>query len=127
MKKLLFTLAILITTTSLPAFAGYLCSYTAYISNQNKYNSKGQSLASGVNQASAAAILRQNRADIYKFGLGSFGDTSDCYFGNVKNRGRIPALLNNGNISKATIRQIVNGNPLLQVDVYSTHIDVQPY
>lgn len=127
MKKLLFTLAYSPPLACLPLLAIFALILLILATKINTILKVSQSLASGVNQASAAAILRQNRADIYKFGLGSFGDTSDCYFGNVKNRGRIPALLNNGNISKATIRQIVNGNPLLQVDVYSTHIDVQPY
>lgn len=126
MKKSLFALAIVFSTI-MPAFAGYLCSYTAYISDENKYNSNGKSLVGGVNRTTAAAILRQNRADIYKFGQGSFGDTTDCYFHSLKNRGRFPSLLNKGSISKSTISQIVNGNPLLQVDVYTTHIDVRPY
>lgn len=126
MKKLLACLGIA-ALCSTSAYAEYLCSYTAYISDGNKYNSNGVSVIKGVNKNSAAQVLRQNRADVHRFGVGTFGDTEDCYFDSIETRNQLPQMLNRGNISKSTIRQIINGNPLLQVDVYSTYIDVKPY
>lgn len=124
LKVLALTAIMLVSATS---HAKYLCSYTAYISDNNKVNSSGKSVVSGVNKSSVAQILRQNRADVHRFGVGTFGDSDDCYFASSKNRSRIPTMLNKGSISQSTIRQIVNGNPLLQVDIYSDRIDVRPY
>lgn len=124
LKTLAIIGALLASTSS---YAGYLCSYTAYISDSNKYNSDGKSVVNGVNLQSAGQVLRQNRADIHRFGVGTFGDTSDCYFDDINHRSRIPTMLKKGSISKNTIRQIVTGNPLLTVDVYSTHLEVRSY
>lgn len=123
--RTLALIGIMLTTTS--SYAGYLCSYTAYISDQNKYNSSGKSVVTGLNINSVGQILRQNRADVHRFGVGTFGDTKDCYFNNINNRSRIPVMIKNGVISQNTIRQIITGNPLLQVDIYSTHLEVYPY
>ncbi|MDO4896503.1 MAG: hypothetical protein Q3971_03985 [Moraxella sp.] len=108
------------------AHAKYLCSYETYISQNNTVNSEGKSLARGNTKASAAAIIQQDRADFYQDWRDSAdeNDDADCYFNKKTNRMKIPAMLNRGSISASTIRQIVQGNVWISVDVYSTHIDV---
>lgn len=101
------------------ANAGYLCSYSTTIDDSNKYNTSGGTLKS------AAAIIQQERADFYHGGV-SYGER-DCYFDTKTNRMKIAKMLSVGSISPKLSRHIVNGNPSIQVDIYSTHIDVSYY
>lgn len=101
------------------ANAGYLCSYTTTIDDSNKYNTSGGALKS------AADIIQQERADFYNGGV-SYGD-DDCYFDIKNNRMHIAKMLSEGSISPKLSKHIVNGNPSIRVDIYSTHIDVSYY
>lgn len=101
------------------ANAGYLCSYSTTIDDSNKYNTSGGTLKS------AADIIQQERADFHNGGV-SYGD-DDCYFDKKANRMKIAEMLSVGKISPKLSKHIVNGNPSIQVDIYSTHINVNYY
>lgn len=60
--------------------ARFVVDYVADIQEQDLYNSKGHRLSN------AKQILRQDRANVHKFGLGSEMDTRDGFFGKSKNR-----------------------------------------
>lgn len=112
LKALLFTAALAASGT---ASAGYMCSYGAYIDEDNRFSSSGARLSS------VAQILQQERADFYKFGREGRGD---CYFHNSGNRQKISGMLNRGSVTPAAKRRILSSNGYVTVDVYSSHIDV---
>lgn len=92
--------------------------YYAELGRWDHFNSNGQRLRS------AAAIIRQDRANYHKFYRRDVGDQGDSFFGNAANRARLEAMLNNGNADPDVIDRIVNGQPIIRVDVYEDHIDV---
>ena len=75
-KYILFSLVI---GYSCLGFASETIYYTTNISNNDRYNSHGDRLTT------VAEILRQDRANVYKFGLADQGDQRDGYF-YLKNR-----------------------------------------
>lgn len=126
MKTKLF-LAAALMTAALPASAQYLCSYTTYISDDDKFNSSGNSVISGYNKSSVAAILRQDRANLYVYGLGDRGDQADCVMRSKQQRAVFERLLNRGTISGSAIRRIIDGNPTVRVDLYRNYVNVSIY
>ena len=119
MKKLLLVLTLF--TLSSVSYAGddaLITSYTARISSNDKVNSEGGHLKS------VGDIIRQDRANFHKFGTSDLEDQTDSFFSDEKKRERIPAMLKNGYIEKATQNAILNGSPSILVNVYRNHIDV---
>ena len=103
----------------------YLCTYRARISELDKLNSQGRSLVSGYNLSSVAAVIRQERANFHKFRQRDPEDTDDCAFSNPQNRQRLENFLHKGSVSKAALRKIADGTPLIDVDVYDNHVDIR--
>lgn len=98
-------------------------SYQAYLSPGDHYNSRG------VRLRSAAAIIRQDRANFHKFGKGDAADDWDNFFGSKANRAGLERMLNNGSISRRARNQIINGEPVIIVNIYgrgstATYIEV---
>ncbi|MBL6854269.1 MAG: hypothetical protein ISS15_14145 [Alphaproteobacteria bacterium] len=119
-KTLLACAAVLgLSLAAAPAFADELIgSYNAFLSRADHYNSQGQRLTS------AAAIIRQDRANFHKFGIQDPSDESDDYFDNVNNRALLERMLNDGRSDPAVLREIVNNNVMIHVDIYrSDHGD----
>lgn len=106
------------------ANAKYLCTYYAQISESDKYNSQGKPLATSYTKASAAAILRQDRANFHEFGHRDFGDTADCVMHIRQQRAKFEAYLNKGTATKNAIYQIVEGYPIVRVDLFTDSISV---
>ena|SRR3984957_1596824 len=96
----------------------FIESYTARLSPRDHYNSNG------VRLTSAAAIIRQDRANFYVYGLRDSEDEPDSFFSNKGNRARLEGMLENGRTTPDAIQRIVNGTPLIRVDIYSTGISV---
>src|ERR1700736_6523263 len=118
MKKVLLS-GLLALSAAVSAQAGYIESYTARLSARDHYNSNGEPLQS------AAAIIRQDRANFYVYGLRDSEDEPDSYFSNKANRARLEQLLENGRTTPDAIHRIVNGTPLIRVDIYATGIIVR--
>jgi hypothetical protein len=96
-----------------PASAARLIeSYTAVLSERDHFNSNGERLHS------AAAIIRQDRANYHRFGLQDDGDSDDAYFSDANNRDTLERLLNNGTADPGVVSRIVNGVVEVRVDVY---------
>jgi hypothetical protein len=103
----------LVLAAAAPASAADLIgSYNAFLSRADHYNSNGERLTS------AAAIIRQDRANFHKFNVQDDQDESDNYFDNVNNRAVLEQMLSDGNSDSGVLRRIVNGNVMIHVDIF---------
>jgi hypothetical protein len=107
-----------IRTANAQDLGGFIESYTARLSARDHFNSNGERLRS------AAAIIRQDRANFYVYGLRDSEDEPDSFFSNKGNRARLEGMLENGRTTPDAIQRIVNGTPLIRVDIYSNGISV---
>jgi hypothetical protein len=105
-------------TARAQGLGNYVETYTARLSARDHYNSNG------VRLRSAAAIIRQDRANFYVYGLRDSEDEPDPYFSIKNNRARLEEMLENGRTTPDAIDRIVNGTPLIRVDIYATGISV---
>src|ERR1700733_9239027 len=80
----------LIPSAQAQGLGAYVESYTARLSERDHYNSNRQRLRS------AAAIVRQDRANFYVYGLRDSEDEPDPYFSSKGNRARLEEMLENG-------------------------------
>ena len=96
-----------------------LGSYVARISDRDHHASDGYELDS------AAQMVRQDRANWHKFHRRDSDDESDDWFRTNEDRADLQRMLERGGaMSASTRRAIVNGEPLIQVDVYSNSVRV---
>lgn len=118
LKPLAATVALGFLT--LPAMADMLLgSYVARISQDDHFASDGYPLDS------AAQMVRQDRANWHRFGQVDREDESDRWFKTNQQRSRLQRMLEQrGAMDAATRRAITNGRPLIQVDVYSSSVQV---
>jgi hypothetical protein len=86
--------------------------YQALLSDRDHFNSSGQRLTS------AAAIIRQDRANYHRFGLRDAEDENDRFFANATNRAALEKLLERGRAEPGVISAIVNGTPIITVEVW---------
>jgi hypothetical protein len=87
-------------------------SYVTRLSEADHFNSSGQRLTS------AAAIIRQDRANFHRFGIKDAQDESDDFFADEANRAALEQMLENGRADPGVINRIVNGTPLIRVDIF---------
>jgi hypothetical protein len=125
--KSFFTSLFLISTFLVVCFVGtsraqnlgeFIESYTARLSAHDHFNSNGQRLRD------PAAIIRQDRANFYVYGLRDSEDQPDSYFSIKANRARLEQLLENGRTTREAIYAVVNGTPLIRVDIYENGVTV---
>jgi hypothetical protein len=93
-------------------------SYTARLSARDHFNSNGERLRA------AAAIIRQDRATFYVYGLRDSEDEPDSFFSSKANRARLEKMLDNGRTTPDAVYRVVNGTPLIRVDIYGYGITV---
>jgi hypothetical protein len=65
-------------------------SYVALLSEADHFNSNGQRLTS------AAAIIRQDRANFHRYGVRDRGDETDTFFADEGNRAALEQMLERG-------------------------------
>lgn len=98
----------------------FLGSYVARISDNDHQASDGYSLDT------AAQMVRQDRANWHKFGSGDAEDENDRWFASAEARARFEKMLNkSGAMSGATRKAIVNGEPVVEVEVYRQSVKVR--
>jgi hypothetical protein len=96
-----------------------LGSYVARISDRDHHASDGYELSS------AAQMVRQDRANWHKFHRRDADDQGDDWFNSNDDRAYLERMLKrSGAMSSSTRNAIVNGEPLIQVDVYSDSVRV---
>ena len=104
-----------LATLSLPAMAqSVIGQYTAYIGNDDLYNSRG------VRLWEPWQILRQDRANYHRFGISQPGDEWDSFFGDMNNRAAMEQMIMNGYINPQAARNIVNGGAIVVVRIYGS-------
>ena len=114
-RKTLLVLGIVLAAATPAAAAELIGSYNAFLSHADHYNSQGERLTS------AAAIIRQDRANFHKFGIQDDQDESDNYFDNVNNRAVLERMLSDGDSDSGVLRRIVNSNVMIHVDIYRSN------
>ena len=111
MKKYCLVLASLLASS--PALADRLVeNYVARLGPEDHFNSSGERLTS------PALIIRQDRANYHKFGVRDPEDQSDDFFQSASNRELLQELLDRGRTTPSAYRMIVNGQPLIRVNIY---------
>lgn len=96
-----------------PAFADQLIeSYIARLSANDHFNSSGKRLTS------PAMIIRQDRANFHKFHIRDWEDEDDHFFQDANKREILQKMLERGFTSGDVYRAIVNGEPLVRVEIY---------
>lgn len=118
MKTSNFRSAALATALALllaaPAGAQQLIgSYAAYIGRDDLYNSKGERLSA------PWQVLRQDRANVHKFGIAQPGDEFDPFFGSVENRALMERMVRDGMIEPRAARLIMAGGATVYVRIFS--------
>lgn len=113
-KNILLALGIALLGT-LPASAeSVICSYVARLSARDHRASDGYALRD------VAAIIRQDRANFHKFRIRDEEDEADSFFSSVKNRENLEGMLRRRKLSAGVAAAVINGNPLVQVEVVQT-------
>ena len=100
--------------------------YTAYIANDDLYNSSGARLSE------PWQVLRQDRANYHRFGIRQPGDQWDPWFGDIDNRAAMERMVMQGRIDPVARRNLVNGGAIVEVFIYGrngvgTYVDVNVY
>src|ERR1035437_1988369 len=112
MRTLVVVVCSIIMGTSPSKAQQLLESYKAFRSVRDHFISSGQRLTT------AAAIIRQDRANSHRYGLRDQGDESDSFFADADNRAALERLLERGRAEPGVISRIVNGTPLVRVEVW---------
>lgn len=120
------TLIASLLVLAVPSYAStYLCSYTTRISDSDKVNSSGASLAKNYSNAAVANILRQDRANFYVLNQQDTEDEADCLFDSKPARAAMQKSLTSGSLPQYAKKIIVDSHPLLDIDIYDDYIDVK--
>lgn len=107
--------ALALTGLATPALADdFLGQYTAFIGHDDLYNSKGQRLRE------PWQILRQDRANVHRFGITQPGDERDSFFASTKSREAMERMLRAGTISRSASKAIVAGGVMAEVEIWGT-------
>jgi len=94
--------------------------YYARLSKADHFNSNKKKLTS------VAAIIKQDRANFHEFGKQDKEDTNDVYFSTFPDREKLEGMLKEGNkISEKARKVIINGRPLIKVEIYKNRIYVK--
>ena len=96
----------------------FLESYTAFLGPNDHFNSRGTRLTQ------PWQIIRQDRANVHRFGRGDQGDEWDSYFGSANNRARMERMILNGYIEPNAAWRIVNQNVWVHVEIYENAVNV---
>lgn len=98
---------------AVPAFAqDWIGGYTAYIGEDDLYNSKGARLKE------PWQILRQDRANYHRFGIRQRGDEGDPFFSSADNRAAMEQMVMRGSITREARRLLLQGGATVYVDIY---------
>ncbi|HWU60486.1 MAG TPA: hypothetical protein VN112_00530 [Ensifer sp.] len=86
--------------------------YNAYIGRDDLYNSNGERLRE------PWQIIRQDRANYYKFGIRQRGDEPDSFFASVDNRAKAERMIREGTMTRDARRLLLQGDCMINVKVY---------
>lgn len=89
--------------------------YIAYIGQQDLYNSRGARLST------PAQILRQDRANLHRFGISQMADEWDPVFNDIDARAAMERLVNGGYMEPYVAGAIIGGDVIVEVSVYGSN------
>ena len=87
-------------------------SYGAYIGQDDLYNSNNERLTQ------PWQVIRQDRANVHRFGVRQRGDEVDGFFSSSRNRDLAERMIRNGRIERSAGRSIVRGNVAVEVEIW---------
>jgi hypothetical protein len=88
--------------------------YNAYIGEADLFNSTGERLTQ------PWQIIRQDRANFYKYQVSKPGDESDQFFDSVANRAKAERMIRDGAMSPEARQLLLNGNCMINVKVWES-------
>ena len=92
--------------------AGLIGSYRAWIGNADLYASDGARLTR------PWQILRQDRANVHRFGIVDPGDQNDAFFASANARAIMERMVMNGSINPSAARRMAGGGVMVTVSIY---------
>ncbi len=108
------TLFLLMLALCAPASAqSLIAAYTARIAPHDTVNSNGVPLTT------AAAIIRQDRANFHRFRIRDAEDESDPYFADANNRAALEALIARGTVSAGALAGLRGGQAMVRVEIWT--------
>lgn len=124
MRRLLILLALAMPSAA-PA-QDVVASYVAFIGQDDLYNSDGARLSA------PWQVLRQDRANLHRFGISQPGDEWDPVFADAENRAAMEAMVRGGSMTAPAAQAIMAGGAMVVVTVWGkgglgTAVDVDVY
>ena len=108
-----FVLAVALGLSGVAARADQIIGdYWAWIGRQDLYNSNGERLSQ------PWQVLRQDRANVHRFGVVQAGDDWDPWFGDSANRAALERLVARGTLDAATSAAIMRGTSMVHVTIW---------
>lgn len=87
-------------------------SYGAYIGQDDLYNSSNERLTQ------PWQVIRQDRANVHRFGVRQPGDDIDGFFASARNRELAERMIRNGRIEGSAARRLLNGDVRINVEIW---------
>ncbi|MGD9476540.1 UNVERIFIED_ORG: hypothetical protein LHK14_16960 [Roseateles sp. XES5] len=87
-------------------------SYNAYIGQDDLYNSSGARLTQ------PWQVIRQDRANVHRFGISQPGDDTDGYFDSARNRDLAERMIRDGRMENSAARSLLRGDVRIYVEVW---------
>lgn len=87
-------------------------SYNAYIGQDDLYNSSNERLTQ------PWQVIRQDRANVHRFGVRQPGDDVDGFFASARNRDLAERMIRNGRVEGSAARKLLNGDVRVYVEIW---------
>lgn len=112
MRKFFSLIAVALMLAAPAAADDLVATYRAYIGWEDLHNSKGQRLRE------PWQVLRQDRANVHRFGISQPGDEWDPFFADINNRAIMERMVMNGHIDPVAARNLVAGGATVLVEIW---------
>ena len=87
-------------------------SYSAYIGQDDLYNSSNERLTQ------PWQVIRQDRANVHRFGIRQPGDDTDSFFASARNRELAERMISQGRIERSAARRLLQGDVRIEVEIW---------
>ena len=87
-------------------------SYGAYIGQDDLYNSSNERLTQ------PWQVIRQDRANVHRFGVRQPGDEIDGFFTSARNRELAERMIRSGRIDRQAARVLLDGDVRIHVEIW---------
>ena len=87
-------------------------SYGAYIGQDDLYNSNNERLTQ------PWQVIRQDRANVHRFGVSQPGDDRDGFFASARNRELAERMIRSGRIDRSAARRLLDGDVQIYVEIW---------